>query len=302
MGLASPAVAHCTSLVQQMTRETEHDALLSEIARCPLAELNLCAERSTHPCHEVVTHQWPDIGAEDRRARWRREHHVPEPWVGHIEHAPLLFLSSNPSLASYRKPVPPRPDEFAPPLPRIGEHQREDHPVFRHGLASPKPDWDDHELIDRFSNAFDIWTVDGTHQVVDETGRAGKRISYWADVRPLAEALFDDPTVLPGSDYALTEVVHCKSQRERGARLAATVCAPLYLQRVLALSPAPLVVVFGKIARNAVRTVFSHPDSGRVSKPLQIAGRNRRFVFLSHPNAKRWPPGRGTCTNESRRA
>src|SRR3954452_12890270 len=88
------------------------ELLLTEIARCPLVEFNLTVEQPTHPCRKVVVHQWPDapseaewgarkrkdwpdLPVEERRARWRREHHVPEPWLGHIEQAPLLFVSSN---------------------------------------------------------------------------------------------------------------------------------------------------------------------------------------------------------------
>jgi hypothetical protein len=54
----------------------------------------------------------------------------------------------------------------------------------------------------------------------------------------------------------------------------------------IALSPATLIVVFGGIARNAVRTVFAYPEPGLISPRLQIAGRVRRFVFLAHPNAQ----------------
>jgi hypothetical protein len=266
----------------------EQDQLLIEIARCRLVELNVCDQRSTHPCHEVVLHQWPETpNADARAARWRREHHVPEPWVGQIETAPLLFVSSNPSLASFRPAEPPK--QFAPPLERIGNHTVRDHAAFRHGLAAPKPDWDDAEIIDRYENAFDVWTVGGTHAVANEAGEAGARISYWADVHPIAQELLGDSAVA-GEDYALTEVTHCKSKGEAGARSSSRVCAQLYLERVLTLSPARLVVVFGRIARNAVRQVFDYPDPGRVSRPLRIAGRTRRLVFLTHPSAKRVPP------------
>lgn len=267
----------------------ERELLLVEIARCPLVESNICEDRQAHPCHGVVTYQWPNLDARQRCDRWKKEHHVPEPWAGHIEEAPLLFLSSNPSVASLRPPIAPRPEEFAPPIERIGDHHVAQHSAFRHGLASPKPIWTDAELVDRYSNAFDVWMVNGTHGVADESGSRGKRISYWADVRPIAEALFDR-AVVPGHDYAITEVVHCKSKREVGAGSAVSVCAPLYLERVLALSPASLVVVFGSIARNAVRQVFAYPDPGRLSPELKIAGRKRRLVFLAHPNARKWRP------------
>lgn len=274
-------------LVRELTppAPNEHELLLTEIARCPLMQFNLTVEQPSHPCREVVTHQWPGVPVEDRRRRWKREHHLPEPWVGQIDRAPLLFVASNPSLSSFRGASPP--PSFAPPLKRIGEHRRKEHSAFRHGLAAPKPNWTDGELVDRYSNAFDVWVSGGTAGVADETGRAGKIVSYWVAARALAEAFFEDAgDVRPGLDYALTEVVHCKSQDEAGVASAVSVCAPLYLRRVIALSPACLIVALGDRARNAIRSVFSYPAAGSVSDPMKIEGQRRRVVFLAHPGAK----------------
>jgi uracil-DNA glycosylase len=106
-------------------------------------------------------------------------------------------------------------------------------------------------------------------------------------VRALAESFLDKREVRPGVDYALTEVVHCKSRDEAGVASAVTVCAPLYLRRVIALSPARLIVVLGGHARNAVRRTFNYPDPGRISRPLRVGRRDLRFVFLAHPSAGR---------------
>lgn len=164
-----------------------------EIARCPLVELNVAAERLTHPCREVVLHQWPDASAgeqqgdwkrkdaqdlpvEARGERWGREHHVPEPWLGHIEQAPLLFLSSNPSLASYRTSEPPI--KFAEPLQQLGDHTVIEHTALRHGLAAPKPQWTDAEIIDRYESGFDVWITDGV-RATTEDGSRGPGSPYW---------------------------------------------------------------------------------------------------------------------------
>ena len=104
------------------------ELLLTEIARCPLVQSNLDQERPSHPCHTVVTHAWRDVPAGEREGRAFRENNVPEPWVGHIEAAPLPFVSSNPSLGRLRKAEPSREKDFAPPIKRIGEHLAADHP------------------------------------------------------------------------------------------------------------------------------------------------------------------------------
>jgi hypothetical protein len=234
----------------------ESSQLLLEIARCPLVEFNVQHDRPTHPCHEVVTHQWPGIGAEQRRERWVREHHIPEPWCGQIGQAPLLFLSSNPAISSLRKQRPPRDGEFAPPISRLGEKRSIDHRAFRHGLASPKPNGDDDEVIDRFDNALGVWSVEGTHLPKDETGEAGNRVPYWVAAREVAEAIYRPCEVEPGVHYALSEVVHCKSGGEDGVPEAVRTCSSLYLERILAVSPARLIVVFVNHSSKAVPCVI----------------------------------------------
>jgi hypothetical protein len=61
--------------------------LLLEIGRCPNVPSSLDRLKPGHPCAIVVSAQ--GLPAD--------EMHVPEPWSGHIESAPLLFVSWNPS-------------------------------------------------------------------------------------------------------------------------------------------------------------------------------------------------------------
>ncbi|HWQ23982.1 MAG TPA: hypothetical protein VNK94_07755 [Gaiellaceae bacterium] len=258
-------------------------SLLLEIARCPVMETCLETRHEGHPCATVVQHQWAGIPYEERRRRWRAEHHVPEPWVGHLERAPLLFLSSNPSLSVTRPVQAPQP---APPesLPNAGTLER-DHPAVRRGLQAPRAAWSDAELIDRYSAAFDVWMADGVRQIVDSDGTVGRVVPFWRAVKRLAHGLLDRP-VVPGADYALTEIVHCKSRNEIGVASAAAECVPRYLRRVLALSPATVVVVLGSRARHAVRTELGYPNAGVVSAPIDIEGRTRLLILLAHPAAR----------------
>jgi hypothetical protein len=239
---------------------------------------------SRHPCTDVVLHQWPGIADEDRRLRWRAEHHVPEPWVGHLDSAPLLFLSSNPSLSNTRPPIAPSHDDVQPlEHPRSGSGI--DHPALWQGLQAPRFAWSDEELVDRFTAAFDVWMPDGVRQILSADGATGHVVVFWRAVKKHAEDLLDRG-VVPGVDYALTEVVHCKSRNEDGVANAAVSCVPMYLRSVLSLSPAALIVVLGSQARNGFRKEFGYPDAGLISRPLEIAGRERRIVFLAHPAAR----------------
>jgi len=66
---------------------TDSDALLLEVARC--TNIQRCFESTVlqHPCSKVVAAQGVS----------RDEFHLPEPWSGEIETAPILFVSWNPS-------------------------------------------------------------------------------------------------------------------------------------------------------------------------------------------------------------
>jgi hypothetical protein len=257
--------------------------LLTAIARCPVVEACLTGQSPTHPCSEIVSYQWPQVPPEERLERWRSEHHLPEPWVGHIETAPLLFLSSNPNLASQRRPGP-APAKPAP-LERLGPHTAEDHPSLRRGLSAAKWEWSDEEITDRFSSAFDVFmTPDGTSHL-DESGKPERPIPYWQAIKKIADHLYGHPT-RPGIDYALTEVVRCKSPSEIGVPSAVKTCGPRYLRRTLALSPATVICVVGRAARLEIRREYSYPHNRQVSEPMEIEGRTRLIVFIAGPNAR----------------
>jgi hypothetical protein len=258
--------------------------LLTTIGRCPVVEACLTQVAPTHPCSEIVLHQWVDVPVEERIERWRAEHHVPEPWAGHVERASLLFLSSNPSLTSRRRPGPPPKKQAS--LGSFNGYTREDHPALRHGLSAPTWEWTDDELDDRYSSAFDVWMNPGGTANLDASGSSMKSVPYWRAIKKLADHLYGR-SARPGSDYALTEAVHCKSPAEIGVPAAASVCASLYLQRALTVSPATVLVVVGRVARQEFRRMYDYPDAPQISRPISIGGRERIVVFVAGPNAQR---------------
>ena len=215
--------------------------LLLDIARCPV----FMRQANPGTCAPILDEQ--------KEASVRQ---LPEPWSGGLEHAPILFISSNPS---------------------IGEDER-----------YPTADWPDDLIEDFFEHRFDDsglepWT-DGSFRVLPERGAAyGAPVRFWSDVHTRATELLG-PAPRPGRDYCLTEVAHCKSHGENGALEAAPPCATRYLQSVVALSAAPLIVVLGRIARVQVRRVFPL-EPGDLAGPITVGPRSRLFDFLPHPNA-----------------
>ncbi len=196
--------------------------LLLQIARCP--NVPTAQADASHPCHRVVAVQ-AELSPDER--------HVPEPWNGSITTAPLLFISSNPSI--------------------------DQHEVF------PAPPWSDADISEFFDQRFSQFIEDGVVPLRKEgTGPKGQ-VRYLVQVRAMARDIFGR-AVVPGSDYALTEVVHCKSRNNIGVAKARPVCTDKWLSRILDASGASVVGVLGKDAASAATPSLAptwRTDGGR---------------------------------------
>lgn len=222
-------------------------ALLYEIARCPHAQFCLKNPSFEHPCREIVLSQ--SSSALD-------DYQVPEPWSGHLEQAPILFLSSNPSIGYI-----------------------EDYPRWS---------WSDDAINDYFNNRFGggsrVWIKDGT-KALQHDGKYSRSVRFWIEIRQRAIELLQR-NVIPGIDYALTEIVHCKSYGETGVIQAKKQCVPSYLRRVLEKAAARVIVVLGKQAEHTIQTEFNIPDKVKLFETTKISGQEKLIAFLPHPNAR----------------
>jgi len=227
--------------------------LLIDIVRCPVLSGYLRGE-ATDACRTIIEVQLDSSG----RPADEAQRQVPEPWTGHLGSAPVLFLASNPGFSDV---------EVYPP--------------------GGRPD---HEYVDFFTHRFDPerpWTKDG-NQYLERTGLYSKPVRYWSFVRNRAmELLGRQP--MPGRDYVLAEVVHCKSANEVGVADARGRCAREFLFDLLGLSGARLVVVHGTHAAAAVRgldRLVLEPVRPDWPELQQEQGRERFFLFQPHPNER----------------
>jgi hypothetical protein len=68
------------------------------------------------------------------------------------------------------------------------------------------------------------YTVDGVY-TLDPAGNRSKRlVVYWSRARDRAQELILDRQVIWGEDYAMTEIVRCKSTQEVGVVAALEEC------------------------------------------------------------------------------
>ena len=229
----------------------ERDELLLAITRCP--ELGKARADSRHPCKRVVCWQDPD------------DYHVPEPWQGHIETAPILFISLNP-----------------------GYDVRE---VF------PTPSWNDADTKDFFIRRFADdakWTSQTKGKgirllVKGENGNEGyykpaDRFCGWVRNRA-KELLLHEP--VPSRDYVMTSAVHCKSDTWDGTADTVRHCTDLWLQAIMELSVAKVVVTISDPTWDACAGAWGLQSGRLVQFDVPIVGRQRAVLKLPHPRSGR---------------
>ena len=175
---------------------------------------------------------------------------LPEPWRGQIDKARIVFVGSNPS---------------------IGEDR------YALGSSPEQQIWESQHLA--FGGGSRPYILDGIHKTKSD-GSADKAVPYWSAIRSRARELL--PDAVPGEDYAITEVVHCKSEHEIGVHEAVSTCYELHMGNIFAVSPAEVVVVLGKVTRE----VMLGKGAGLPDAPveMQLGGKNRHVFFLPHPN------------------
>lgn len=231
--------------------------LLLDIARCPIVER--CLNEDGHPCSTIVHIQSPT----------RCNRHVPEPWSGRITQAPILFVSSNPSI--------------------------------NHAEVFPSADWQDDRVVRFFEGRFDGCAtdpapiIDGarTLRTAHSYGRPTHFLS-WA--RNRAAEILARPAA-PGGDYALTEIVRCKSVRERGVDQAVATCVSLYLTRTLETAAARVIVTVGRKAHQRLASA-AKLDPSAPHQEVEIGGRHVHVVALGHPSSGA-PKTFSTCLSQA---
>jgi hypothetical protein len=111
------------------------------------------------------------------------------------------------------------------------------------------------------------------------------------------------PSANPSKNYALTEVVHCKSQKGIGVPEASPVCSANWLGKIMDLATnARVVVLLGSHVRPWARDEYKNlvpKDFGKrvTAAGLEVAIRDsfvkggRVYIYLPHPTAAE-PGGR----------
>jgi uracil-DNA glycosylase len=207
---------------------TDLHELAIAVSRCP--EVSVAWDDKSHPCHQVVSCQ-RDTGL----AHFQR----PEPWMGGLATARVLFIASNPSISDdpsdMREAYPSMTtsDQDAAEF-FVRRFDPEHEPVFATFNHPSEPN-------------FLTLSLDGQYR--NGVKRPKSPQPTWSAIHNRAVELLG-ADIHPYRDWALTEIVHCKSRNEIGVVKAAPRCRRLWLDSIVAASPAPVVVALGNFGRD----------------------------------------------------
>ena len=184
-----------------------------------------------HPCYKVVNEQTKliDIGRFAEKDRQR-----PEPWIGNLTKAKVLFISSNPSISDEPYLI------------------REDFPTF---------DWSPEKSAEFFLNRFNqnhkpvfatfnhaseknflVLCKDGEYRSGMKKQKQPQ--STWNSIHQRATELIGSGAN-PAENYALTELVHCKSKNAIGVKEALSSCMIKWFSQIISASGANVLVLVG---------------------------------------------------------
>jgi uracil-DNA glycosylase len=238
----------CISISQQA------QDLLLKIARCDNFYVYKNENQIHSGCREIL------------RCQTTVNRQLPVPWVGDIEKAPIIFISSNPAL---------KDNEYV-------------------ALDS----WTDKQVIDIHVNAFEPnkhWTKDGNKiRKYPLTPEDYLNVPFWTYIwKTTGEILgIDVKKVIPGRSSALSEIVHCKSNNQFGVNRAKKVCMDKYLEPMLNLSSARIIVLLGAYSTEIISEYYKlniklatkmHANETHIAE-REIAGRKKLIVALPHNN------------------
>ena len=206
-----------------------YDELLgARIASCQEAEAAF--KDTSHPCNKIVNWQKTELPVLQTCSTLQGSTaHRPEAWAGNLADARILFLGSNPSFNN-KEIFPDYTEEWS------GEKLR-DFAARRFMGSSTRPfganDGPNEAEKDR------VYLKDGNlHK---------SKVTHWNELRGNAAAILGIPKseVSPNKDYAMTELVHCKSKAEVGVEDALHFCSQKYLEEIFRTSNAKLIFVLG---------------------------------------------------------
>jgi hypothetical protein len=170
----------------------------------------------------------------------------------------------------------------------------------------------DERINDFFSNRFSsqngyVKSENGRRfsiRMEDGSYKRLKGVSFWSDVHNIARIVLNRDVQI-GKDYAITEIIHCKTRTENGVnRKCYEQCLTKWFNQILDVAKnVRSIVVVGKNPRDYVGRFLQieNPQCYKWYECMTLFGRNYKLLFVDHHAARK--PGRNerivNCVKES---
>jgi uracil-DNA glycosylase len=221
--------------------------LFKKIAFCKNIEQFNKKIYEIHPCFELLSQRFEKISDID-------DFLISEPFNGDIKNSKIMYLSQNPALF----------EEIKFPTWKDAKNNFEN--VFSF-------------FIERFQNNKSKLS----YKVKLRNGNE-KRVPLWNLIKNNTAILLKKKKkeIIDGNYFSIVDVVHCKSNSSSAVSKSLSMCASLYLKKILEISNCKLIVCMGKHAQRSLNWIYNIYQSGF----YEVEGKKRWIVFASHHNKR----------------
>ena len=220
--------------------------IMKEIIFCP--NIDQYYNKIHNPCYDIIDAQ---------HEQNKNEFQIPEPFSGEIDKANILVISSNPA---------------------IDTGKTEKYPNYL---------WEESEILEFFYKRFQNYIKDGI-RFRTKDGNYSNAVRFWAGIKARVNEIYKMKNLkpVPGKDYCLTEIVHCKSTMDEGVDKAEKCCSK-HFTNIVKLSPASIFIIVGKHAEKLFCNQYNITkyDDKNIYSPVLIENKKRLLLFILAPSA-----------------
>ena len=194
---------------------------------------------------------------------------IPEPWNGDIINAPILFVGLNPGFMA---------DEL---YPNIGNAY----------WTKVNGALDSAKVEDFFENRFNGYYVEhsnGRGFRIKTTSLQKKSLrgrTFWGYIKSIADKILNTPNSKPGTDFAITEIVHCKSKNIACiTKKCYEKCLNKHFDNVLYIAKrVECIVIVGQPARESISKYFGIASPNKYKwYNINLDKRPVKIIFVDH--------------------
>lgn len=196
---------------------------------------------------------------------------IPEPWNGDIENAPILFVGLNPGFLDVEL------------YPKLGNQYWT--------LANGK--FDTVKVEDffehRFNSSYQYVKYPNRTKIVPAGYKLLRGRTFWAYVKSIADKILNTSNSNPGVDFAITEIVHCKSQNISCIHSTCyDICFNKHFGNILSIAQnLQYIVVLGRPTRDRISKYFGISSASKNQwYNVNLNNKTIKIIFVDHNAAR----------------